>query len=93
MCDVNLGAEDYIAIADKCDFITLDNIPNFTNETVNQQLRFITLIDILYEKKIPMLVSSDFNLDNFNSSKKLTEPYNRTISRLYELTSPNFDKN
>ena len=93
LCDVNLGAEDYIAIADKCDFITLDNIPNFTNETVNQQLRFITLIDILYEKKIPMLVSSDFNLDNFNSPKKLTEPYNRTISRLYELTSPNFDKN
>ena len=92
LCESNLGAEDYIAIANKCNFITLDNIPNFTNVTVNQQQRFISLIDILYEKKIPMLISSNFDLDNFSSSKRLVDPYQRTISRLYELTSANFEK-
>ena len=92
LCKVNLGAEDYIAIAKNCNFITLDDIPNFTDECVNQQQRFITLIDIIYEKKIPMMVSSNFNIDNYTSSKKLTEPYKRTISRLFELTSPNFNK-
>ena len=92
LCKVNLGAEDYIAIAKNCNFITLDDIPNFTDECVNQQQRFLTLIDIIYEKKIPMMVSSNFNIDNYTSSKKLTEPYKRTISRLFELTSPNFNK-
>jgi cell division protein ZapE len=93
LCDANLAAEDYIVIANKCIVIILDNIPNFNDESVNQQQRFITLIDILYEKKIQMSVSSEFNLENFTSSRKLIEPYKRTISRLFELTSPNFNKN
>ena len=93
LCEVNFGAEDYIAIAGKCNFITLDNIPNFNDVTVNQQQRFITMIDIFYEKKISMMVSSNFSFENFTSSRRLVEPYKRTISRLFELTSPNFKKN
>ena len=93
LCKVNFGAEDYIGITSKCNFLTLENIPNFNDETSNEQQRFITLIDILYEKKIPMMVSSNFNFDNFTSSKKLIEPYKRTISRLFELTSSNFNQN
>jgi cell division protein ZapE len=93
LCSVNLGAEDYINIANECVFITLDNIPNFTDTTSNEQQRFITLIDILYEKKIPMMTSSNFNLDNFSSSRRLIEPYKRSLSRLYELTSSSFNKN
>ena len=92
LCEVNLGAEDYLAIADKCSFVTLDNIPNFTDENVNQQQRFITLIDIFYEKQIAMMVSSDFNLNNFTSARRLIDSYKRTISRLFELTSSNFKK-
>lgn len=92
LCEVNLGAEDYLAIADKCSFVTLDNIPNFTDENVNQQQRFITLIDIFYEKQIAMMVSSNFNLNNFTSSRRLIDSYKRTISRLFELTSSNFKK-
>ena len=93
LCEVNLGSEDYIVIANKCNFITVDDIPNFSDNLVNQQQRFVTLIDILYEKKIPMMISANFHLKNFTSSKKLTEPYKRTISRLFELTSSNFNKN
>ena len=93
LCKVNFGAEDYIGITSKCNFLTLENIPNFNDEISNEQQRFITLIDILYEKKIPMMVSSNFNFDNFTSSKKLIEPYKRTISRLFELTSSNFNQN
>ena len=49
--------------------------------------------DIFYEKKITMMTSSNFNLNNFTSSRRLAEPYKRTISRLAELTSPDFNKN
>jgi cell division protein ZapE len=92
LCEVNFGAEDYIAIADKCNFVTIDDIPNFNDEMINQQQRFITLVDVFYEKKISMMVSSNFNLNNYTSSRRLAEPYKRTISRLFELTSPNFNK-
>jgi len=91
LCAVNIGAEDYIAIAEKCKFITIDNIPNFDDNNSDQQQRFIILIDILYEKKIPIMVSANFNQKNFTSSKRLIESYKRTMSRLFELTSPVFN--
>ena len=89
LCDKNVGAEDYIAVSNECNFIVIENIPNFTNENVNKQQRFITLIDIIYEKKIPLMTSSTTSLENFTSSKFLEQPFKRTLSRLYELTSLN----
>jgi cell division protein ZapE len=90
LCDLNIGSEDYIEIANHCSFITIENIPKFNDENINTQQRFITLIDILYEKKIPLLISANSKLDDLNTSHKLKEPFKRTISRIYELTSPDY---
>ena len=87
LCNKNLGAEDYLKIIKVSDFIVIDKIPQFNEVNSDQQHRFITLIDIIYDKKIPIAVSAEKNLDKFNSSKSLKEPFKRTISRLYELTS------
>ena len=57
------------------------------NDNSNQQQRFVTLIDILYEKKIPLMISSESQLNLISSSKSLENVFKRTISRLYELTS------
>ena len=78
-------------IAANCDFILIENLPNFSENNSNQQQRFITLIDIIYEKKIPLMVTSQVDLDLIESSKNLQEPFKRTISRLYELTSMNYN--
>ena len=87
LCGKNIGAEDYIAISKECNFIVIEDIPNFTDENVNKQQRFITLIDVIYEKKIPLMTSSMVSLENFNSSKSLKQPFKRTLSRIHELTS------
>ena len=87
LCAKNIGAEDYIKIAETCKFIIIENIPNFNNDNSNQQQRFITLIDILYEKNILLLVSSKSKLNSLSTSKSLRDVFKRTISRLYELTS------
>ena len=91
LCNRNLGSEDYISIANNCNFIFIENLPNFNEDNSNQQQRFITLIDIIYEKKIPLMITSQVNLESMNSSKNLKEPFKRTVSRLYELTSINFN--
>ena len=91
LCDQNLGAEDYLEIIKVSEFIFIDKIPQFDDINSNQQHRFITLIDIVYDKKIPIAVSAEKKLDELNSSKSLKEPFKRTISRLYELTSSNFN--
>ena len=86
LCDKNLGAEDYINIADICDHIFIEEIPKFINENINQQLRFITLIDIFYEKKVKLILSFEENLDNLSSSNKHSEIFKRTVSRIFEMT-------
>ena len=91
LCNRNLGSEDYFSIVDISDFIFISNLPKFDENNSNQQQRFITLIDIIYEKKIPLMITSKENLHSLKSSKSLVEPFKRTISRLYELTSMNYD--
>ncbi len=87
LCDQNLGAEDYLEIAKNSNFIVIENIPQFNDINSNQQLRFITLLDIIYDKNIPLAVTAEQSLDQFTSSKSLEKEFKRTISRLYELTS------
>ncbi len=91
LCNRNLGSEDYIHIANNCNFIFIENLPDFNESNFNQQQRFITLIDIIYEKKIPLMITSQVNLNSINSSKSMFKQFRRTISRLYELTSINYN--
>ena len=87
LCNKNIGAEDYIKIADVCKYILIENLPNFYNNNSNQQQRFITLIDIIYEKKLKLTISSASHLDKLTSADSLSEPFKRTLSRLHELTA------
>ena len=87
LCNRNLGSEDYLNISQNSKFILIENLPDFDDNNSDQQQRFITLIDIIYEKKIPILISSKNSLDKLNSAQSLSQIFKRTISRLYELTS------
>ena len=86
LCNKNLGAEDYINISNISDHIFIEEVPIFNDDNSNQQLRFITLIDILYEKKIILSLSLENNLNNLGSSSKHLQTFKRTTSRLIELT-------
>ena len=68
-------------------FIVIDKIPQFNNNNSNQQQRFITLLDVIYDKNISIAVTANQNLNELTSSRLLEKPFKRTISRLYELTS------
>ncbi len=89
LCEAHLGAEDYIKIANYCKIVVIQNIPNFTENNSNQQQRFITLIDIFYENKISLIVSCHASLNKITTSDLLKKPFNRTLSRLHELTIHN----
>tara|TARA_Y100001970_G_C14215501_1_gene849420 strand:+ start:801 stop:1853 length:1053 start_codon:yes stop_codon:yes gene_type:complete len=90
LCDQNLGAEDYLKIADHSNFVIIEKIPGFNDINSNQQQRFITLIDVMYDKNIAIAITAQQSLEKLTSSRSLEQPFKRTISRLYELTSKNF---
>ena len=76
LCDKNLGAEDYLEIIKYCKFIVIDKVPQFDDTNSNQQQRFITLLDVIYDKNIPISVTANQNLNKFTSSKLLEKPLN-----------------
>jgi len=86
LCDQNLGAEDYLNLSQICNHVFIEEIPEFDEFNSNQQLRFITLIDIFYEKKISLTLSLNCMLDELGTSKKHSKVFKRTLSRLYEMT-------
>ena len=86
LCDKKLGSEDYINLANVSKNVFILNIPVFNDVNSNQQLRFITLIDIFYEKKIELTISCEKNLEKLGSSQLHKETFKRTLSRLYEMT-------
>ena len=91
LCEKNLGAEDYINIANICHHIFIEEIPIFDDENSNQQLRFITLIDILYEKKIRLTLSLKENLKSSSYFKIrsgwLPFSFDLTINGLWDIDS------
>ena len=87
LCNQNLGAEDYLEIIKNCKFLIVEQVPQFNDTNSNQQKRFITLLDVVYDKGIPMAITAKQNISEFTSSRLLENSFKRTISRLYELTS------
>ncbi len=91
LCDNNLGAEDYLEIVKNLKFMIIEKIPQFNDINSNQQQRFITLIDIIYDKNLPIAVTASQDVSKFSSSRSLQEPFKRTVSRLYQLTSMKYN--
>ena len=90
LCDQNLGAEDYLEIAKISNLIVIENVPQFNDINLNQQQRFITLLDVIYDKNTPIAITANQSLDKLTSSRSLEQEFKRSISRLYELTSINY---
>ena len=57
-------------------------------------LRFVILIDILYEKKNKLVIRAENKLENIFILKKNKDlPFLRTVSRITEMTSQQWIRN
>ena len=87
LCFQTYGSEDYIEICKIVKIFFIENIPNFTEELINEQYRFINLIDIIYDNQLSLVATAAVPIKQITSSVKLQKVFQRTISRLNELTS------
>ena len=90
LCTANLGAGDYLALAQKFHTILIDNIPRLSPEKRNEAIRFVNLIDALYEHKVKLLASSDDVPANLYPSGDSAFEFQRTVSRLMEMQSEEY---
>ena len=72
----------------------IDEIFVLGNNMYNEARRFITLIDIIYEKKNNLVIRAEKNIDDIFILKKKNKelPFLRTASRIKEMTSKDWIK-
>jgi cell division protein ZapE len=89
LCQKPLGAADFIALARAFHTIVLDGAPVIPSARRDEARRFITLIDVLYERHVKLVMSADAEPNGLYHAETGNEAFafDRTVSRLIEMRS------
>ncbi|KIE05491.1 AFG1-like ATPase [Candidatus Jidaibacter acanthamoeba] len=90
LCLMPLGAIDYFKIAQNFNTLVIEDIPELTNDNHNEALRFITLIDCLYENHTRLICSAANPIEKMYNGTRNRFEFGRTISRLTEMQSAEY---
>lgn len=90
LCGQPLGAEDYLAIARRYHTLIIVGVPKLSPENRNEAMRFITLIDALYEQKVKLFMAADASPQDLYEEGTGRFEFDRTISRLMEMQSADY---
>ena len=95
LCVEARGASDYLAIARKYHTVILVAIPQLGPERRNETMRFITLIDALYEHKVKLIATAAANPEDLyqrdgGGDEEGRFAFDRTVSRLMEMQSQDY---
>jgi len=90
LCASALGAEDYLAIARRFHTLIIVGVPKLGPENRNEAMRFITLIDALYEQKVKLFLAADALPQDLYEKGTGRFEFDRTISRLMEMQSAEY---
>ena len=86
LCNIPLAATDYINLADKYKGFLITNIPMLDNNKNNESRRFIWLIDALYDRRCFLLATAEEEIENLYKGTEWSFEFNRTSSRLIEMS-------
>jgi cell division protein ZapE len=90
LCKQPLGAADYLAVARHYHTVFLVGIPVMGPENRNEAVRFVTLIDALYEHKVKLIASADAAPAALYVAGDGAFEFERTVSRLMEMQSADY---
>jgi len=90
LCIEARGAADYLALAETFHTVLIDNIPRLQKDKRNEAVRFVTLIDALYENKVKILASADGKPQDLYPVGDEAFEFERTVSRLMEMQSRDY---
>jgi cell division protein ZapE len=91
-CQRPLGASDYIALARAYHTILLENVPVIPSDRRDEAKRFITMIDVLYERRVKLIMSAAAEPAELYRAESGSEAFEfaRTASRLAEMRSRDY---
>jgi cell division protein ZapE len=90
LCEQALGAQDYLAVAERFHTVFLDHVPQLRPEDRSAARRFVDLIDALYEASAKLVVLAAAEPDALYPAGEGAFEFERTASRLHEMRSAQY---
>ncbi|MEM1234178.1 MAG: cell division protein ZapE [Pseudomonadota bacterium] len=92
LCGQPLGAADYLAVAEACKVLILEEVPALGRSNFNEAKRFVTLIDALYEAGVRLIASAAATPEMLYLEGEGVFEFERTASRLREMQAADWGK-
>ncbi len=93
ICSVPRSQKDYLAISESYHTVLVSDVPKFAPADLSRAQCFIHLIDILYDRRIRLIISATCPIDQLYTRGRLLVPFTRTQSRLMEMQALDWGKN
>ncbi|KAB2920348.1 MAG: cell division protein ZapE [Hyphomicrobiaceae bacterium] len=87
LCEVPLGALDYLHIARTFHTVMIDHVPVLRPEQRDVARRFVNLIDTLYDARVSLIASAEAEPAGLYPAGDVHFLFERTASRLTEMRS------
>ncbi len=89
-CARPMGAADFLCIADNFHTVIVAEIPRMGPDSQDKAVRFVTMIDTFYEKKVKFICSAATSPAALYPEGDGSFEFQRTVSRLMEMQSPEY---
>jgi cell division protein ZapE len=89
-CAKPIGAADFLCIAEHFHTVIVADIPKMGPDSQDNAVRFVTMIDTFYEKKVKFVCSAATAPSGLYLEGDGAFEFQRTVSRLMEMQSPEY---
>ena len=92
LCARAIGRMEYMELCTMACAVIISDLPqlDLSESAVDAGMRFVILIDLLYEHNIPVRVFSHYDLDDICPKGPAAFAFQRTVSRIYSLKNLDF---
>jgi len=90
LCGGPRSYNDYLEIASQFHTIILSGVPRLSASRSSEARRLIWLIDILYDRRVKLIVSAEAAPAELYRSGPLQQEFQRAASRLIEMQTPEY---
>ncbi len=90
LCGGPRSQNDYLELASQFHTLMLSGVPQMSPRLSSQARRFTLLVDVLYDRRVKLIVSADVEPEALYTEGPLVHEFVRTVSRLHEMQSAEF---
>lgn len=86
LCSKTLGRAEYMKLCDQARAVIISGLPRITTDGADAAMRFVVLVDLLYEHRVPLRVYSLVDIEEACPDGPASFAWRRSVSRLHELS-------